>query len=136
MHPAAPSLPRPDRTCRARPGPVRRDRVAMLGIVAACLAAAASGWSLAAYAEDVVQVAQRGRAFQPGELELRRGATVRFVNDDGRLLHHAYAKGDGFSFDTGEQAAGTAVDVRFSTPGTFTVQCGIHPKMRLQVSVR
>lgn len=93
-------------------------------------------WGLAAAAPGAVDVAQRGRAFQPGELALQRGAMVRFVNDDGSLLHHAYAKGDGFSFDIGEQAPGTAVEVRFPTAGTFTVLCGIHPKMRLQVVVR
>lgn len=102
----------------------------------ACMLSAMLGYGLAAYAQDVVQVAQRGRSFAPGELELRRGATVRFVNDDGKLLHHVYSKGDGFQFDIGEQAPGAAVDVRFVVPGTFTVLCGIHPRMRLQVLVR
>ena len=103
---------------------------------ATLLLSAGSGWSLAAASPGGVQVTQRGPAIQTGEVALQRGATVRFVNDDGALLHHAYSKGDGFSFDIGEQASGTAVEVRFPTAGTFTVLCGIHPKMRLQVVVR
>jgi len=81
------------------------------------------------------EVKQRGRRFDPGTLVLHQGETVLFVNDDGPLLHHAFLIDDGFNFDIGEQQPGTHTPVRFTTAGTFMVLCGIHPKMKLAVTV-
>jgi plastocyanin len=82
-----------------------------------------------------VQVSQKGRAFQPGEVSIKRGETIEIINDDGDLLHHAYVDSDRFSFDSGDQEPGSRTDVTFPVAGTFTVLCGIHPKMRLTVRV-
>ncbi len=103
---------------------------AVVVLVAGCT------WALHAWAADPVQVTQKHRAFQPKEVEISRGDTLRFVNDDGYLLHHVYSKSDAFSFDTGEQQPGTVMNVKFPTAGSYTVLCGIHPRMRLVVSVR
>lgn len=103
---------------------------------AAFVLAAGCTWALQAWAADSVQVTQKNRAFQPKEVEIGRGDTLRFVNDDGYLLHHVYSKSDDFSFDTGEQPPGTVMNVKFPTAGSYTVLCGIHPRMRLVVSVR
>ena len=86
-------------------------------------------------AAPVPEVAQRGRKFDPASVTLRRGEMVQFVNDDGQLLHHAFLIDDRFSFDIGEQQPGARTPVRFTTPGQFTVLCGIHPRMRLAVTV-
>ena len=58
------------------------------------------------------------------------------MNDDGDLIHHVQLAADGFGFDSGEQPSGTKTDVRFTKAGTFTVLCGIHPRMKLAVNVR
>jgi plastocyanin len=81
------------------------------------------------------QVSQKGRAFQPGELTIRRGETVQIVNDDADLLHHAYVESERFTFDSGDQEPGSKTDVTFPVPGTYSVLCGIHPKMKLTVHV-
>ena len=39
-------------------------------------------------------------------------------------------------FDTGEQLPGSKTVVRFPSAGQFTILCGIHPKMKLAVSVK
>ena len=80
-------------------------------------------------------VSQKGRAFRPGELDVKQGETVEIVNDDGDLRHHAYIDSSAFSFDSGDQEPGAKADIVFSVPGTFTVLCGIHPKMKLVVTV-
>jgi plastocyanin len=80
-------------------------------------------------------VSQKGRAFQPGELTIRRGETVQIVNDDADLLHHAYVESERFSFDSGDQEPGSQTDMIFPVTGTFSVLCGIHPKMKLTVHV-
>lgn len=105
-----------------------------------CLAACGAALSLflgawAAWAANVAVVTQSNRKFQPPEVEVARGSTVRFVNDDGTLLHHVYTTSPSFDFDSGEQEPGKAVEERFTVPGTFTVLCGIHPKMKLVVTV-
>jgi plastocyanin len=82
------------------------------------------------------QVSQRGREFKPGLLNVRQGDTVRIVNDDDDLSHHAYVASERFKFDSGDQAPGANAEVTFTVPGTFNVLCGIHPKMRLVVNVK
>ena len=115
------------------PDVLRSNR--LRAVVAAALlaplgASAGSGLGAALY-----QVSQKGRAFQPGELTIRRGETVQIVNDDGDLLHHAYVDSERFSFDSGDQEPGSKTDVLFPVAGTFSVLCGIHPKMKLTVRV-
>jgi plastocyanin len=81
-------------------------------------------------------VTQKGQMFHPGQLSINRGDTVEIVNDDGELIHHAYVDSKTFSFDSGDQEPGSKTDIVFSVPGTFVVLCGIHPKMRLDVTVK
>jgi plastocyanin len=81
-------------------------------------------------------VSQRGREFNPSALTIHKGDVVRIVNDDGDLSHHAYVDADNFNFDSGDQEPGHDVLVVFDVPGVFNVLCGIHPKMRLVVTVK
>jgi plastocyanin len=81
-------------------------------------------------------VRQKGQMFNPGVLSIREGETVAILNDDGELIHHAYVDSKSFSFDSGDQEPGSKTDIVFSVPGDFVVLCGIHPKMRLYVSVK
>jgi plastocyanin len=91
---------------------------------------------MAAVAAGPYIVTQKGQMFHPGELSINRGDTVEIVNDDGELIHHAYVDSKTFSFDSGDQEPGSKTDIVFSVPGTFVVLCGIHPKMRLDVTVK
>ncbi|QAY94393.1 hypothetical protein CWB41_00455 [Methylovirgula ligni] len=121
------SLPRPTRL-------VRSGRFAMLAAAAALsLLAGGIGWT---QQKSPYVISQRGRAFHPTFLSLKRGETIRIVNDDGDLLHHAYVESDTFNFDSGDQLPGSQTDIVFSVPGTFNVLCGIHPKMKLVVLVK
>ena len=80
-------------------------------------------------------ISQKDREFRPAEISIKRGEVLRFVNDDGELLHHAYLSTDTFSFDSGDQQPGSKFDVAFPVPGDYMVLCGIHPKMKLAVHV-
>jgi plastocyanin len=91
---------------------------------------------LAGAGADVYLVTQKGQQFNPGFLSIRRGETVRILNDDGELIHHAYVDSKTFSFDSGDQEPGSKTDIVFSVAGNFVVLCGIHPKMRLDVTVK
>lgn len=91
-----------------------------------------TAWAIDAGIHDV---SQKGRAFQPAALTIKRGEAVHIVNDDADLLHHAYVDAPEFSFDSGDQAPGDKARIVFPVAGTFAVLCGIHPKMRLTVRV-
>jgi plastocyanin len=91
---------------------------------------------LVAIAAEPYIVTQKGQMFNPGELSINQGDTVEIVNDDGELIHHAYVDSKTFSFDSGDQEPGSKTDIVFSVPGHFVVLCGIHPKMRLDVTVK
>jgi plastocyanin len=80
-------------------------------------------------------ISQKDREFRPKEIAIKRGEALRFINDDGELLHHAYLSSDTFSFDSGDQQPGSKYDVIFNVAGDYTVLCGIHPKMKLAVHV-
>ena len=119
----------------AGPSRILTPRMKLLMAAAAACGILVGGAASAALNPSLVQVTQKGRAFHPGEITVKRGDKVEFLNDDGDLLHHAYLSSDKFSFDTGDQEPGSKADVVFSTAGTFNVLCGIHPKMKLLVHV-
>ena len=110
----------------SRCGPVAGATLALLAV--------AAGGAVAESGTRYV-VSQRGRAFLPGIMAIRQGDTIEIVNDDGDLLHHAYIDNPDFSFDSGDQEPGSRTDVVFTKTGTFTVLCGIHPKMKMTVTV-
>ena len=109
---------------------LRRGTPAAVAIVAA--AGLLAGSAIGATSHVILQ---KGREFQPGQVQIKRGETLEFVNDDGDLLHHAYLKTDKFSFDSGDQEPGAKFNIAFPQVGSFTVLCAIHPKMKLVVQV-
>jgi plastocyanin len=88
-----------------------------------------------ALAAGIATVSQQGRAFLVHDLQIARGDTVHFTNDDD-FTHQIYVNSPSFNFESAEQAPGQAVDLRFPTAGLFEVRCHIHPKMLLHVDVR
>jgi plastocyanin len=103
-----------------------------LQIAAAIIGGLLAGAALGA---NSYTISQKDREFRPREIIIKRGETLKFVNDDGELLHHAYLSAETFDFDTGDQQPGSQFDVVFSVAGDYTVLCGIHPKMKLGVHV-
>ena len=84
----------------------------------------------------VATVSQKGRMFSIGSASLQVGESIRIVNDDADLQHHANVESNIFKFDSGDQEPGSKTDITFPVAGIFTVQCGIHPKMKLVVTVK
>lgn len=120
-------------TCRHK-GAVNRWRASSALLLTSLTA---SGAALALTGDTAsLKVTQKGRAFAPGAISLQAGEAIAIVNDDGELVHHAYLESSDFSFDTGEQLPGSRTVVRFPKAGHFTILCGIHPKMKLAVSVK
>jgi plastocyanin len=106
---------------------VERTPIALLF----CLGLAIS--PLLAMADGVVRQAATG--FMPRQIELERGASLRITNDD-PFVHHVYVDSPQLNFDSGEQRPGQSATIKFNASGTYVVQCAIHLKMRLSVTVR
>jgi cytochrome c peroxidase len=97
--------------------------VALLALVASVPAAAP------------ITITQKGLQFSTTELSVGKGQVVTFVNDD-RTSHNITVKGDGVNLNGGLQQPGGQFSVPFAKPGTYEVSCGIHPKMKLEVTVK
>ncbi len=80
-------------------------------------------------------VGQKGKLFNPGALTVKAGEAVMFMNDD-TVTHHVYSstKGQEFSIDT--LLVGKSGSHTFTTKGRVDVRCGLHPGMRLVVTVQ
>jgi plastocyanin len=112
---------------------LRARRLMMLAFTAGALTSLGS-WMVLALPQNMVS--QKGREFHPGEISIKVGGTIKIVNDDGDLLHHAYVDTPKFSFDSGDQQPGSVTPITFPVSGDFKVLCAIHPKMLLVVHVR
>src|SRR5262249_32545693 len=82
-----------------------------------------------------VTVMQKGLQFSVEDLTVSKGQTVVFVNDD-RTAHNIMVSGEGVTLNGGLQQPGSEFKVPFAKAGTYQVSCGIHPKMKLSVTVK
>ena len=88
----------------------------------------------AGMAAEPATVSQKGLSFTPAEMTIAKGQSVEFVNYD-TTAHNIMVTGDGVSFNGGLQPAGGHVKYTFTKSGTYAVACGIHPKMKLTITV-
>jgi len=72
-------------------------------------------------------------AYSPNPVSISVGGTVTWTNNDS-TAHTATA--DNGSFSSGNIAPGGKFSQTFSTAGTFTYKCTIHPNMVGTVTVR
>ena len=72
-------------------------------------------------------------AYAPNPVSISVGGTVTWTNNDSTA--HT-ATGDNGSFSSGSIAPGGKFSQTFSTAGTFTYKCTIHPNMVGTVTVR
>jgi plastocyanin len=87
------------------------------------------------HAAAPVTVTQKGLQFNVEELSISKGQTVVFMNDD-KTAHNITVSGEGVSLNGGLQQPGAEFKVPFAKAGTYQVSCGIHPKMKLSVTVK
>lgn len=101
----------------------------------------AAGLTLAVAAVPVVamaanlEVIQDFKSFSPKTLEAKVGDVVYFVNKD-YYDHNVYSEGGGNAFNIGIQAPGDINKITLNEKGQIMVRCRIHPKMKLEISVR
>ena len=104
-----------------------RRRTVIVGMIAAI----ASG----AYAATQPHlVGQKGKTFSVKALKVKVDELVVFRNDD-NVTHHVYSATKGQEFNLRVMHPGHEGRRNFATPGAVLVQCGLHPGMRLTITV-
>jgi plastocyanin len=85
-----------------------------------------------AQAQNSAAVTISNFAFQPDSLQIAAGTAVTWTNSDGTA--HTVTSDDG-TFDSGSLAPGASYTQMFTTPGTYTYHCQIHPFMTATIIV-
>ena len=84
-------------------------------------------------AEDFV-IGQKNKAFTQKHLTIKKGDTVKFTNED-PFFHNVFSLSDTESFDLGSYPRGQNREVTFDEAGEVEVECAIHPKMHMTITV-
>jgi plastocyanin len=79
-------------------------------------------------------IKQKGRLYSPGKLTVKSGAVLVFQNDD-NVTHHVYSATKGHEFKLETVPPGEKANHTFVKRGRVDVRCGLHPGMRLVVTV-
>lgn len=87
------------------------------------------------WAAAPITITQKGLQFSSTELSVAKGQVVVFMNDD-KTPHNITVSGEGVNLNGGLQQPGAEFRVPFAKPGTYAISCGIHPKMKLNVTVK
>lgn len=111
--------------------------VAMLLIpIAACSSSApvaTPGSTAGSGSGQSVGVTISGFSFNPQSLQVAKGATVTWTNNDS--TEHTVTSDDNL-FDGGLLASGATFSYTFNQAGTFNYHCKIHPSMTAKVVVQ
>jgi plastocyanin len=109
------------------------------GLAALLALAPAAGWAQASApasasasspaAAEVVVVQIRDNRFDPPELRVRAGTTVRWLNAEKRTTHSVLFTGPG-GFESERFFPGEHYERRFDQPGRYPYTCGPHPEMQ------
>ena len=79
-------------------------------------------------------IVQKDKGFAQPAVTIKAGDRLVFTNAD-PITHNVYSVTKGHEFELRSQAPGQSDAVPFPRPGSLDVQCAIHPKMKLQVTV-
>ncbi len=104
----------------------------VLSILLAAIVFVSCHKSNSSNAVTAASVSIKNMAFNPGSVSVTTGATVTWTNNDTTI--HTVTADDG-SFNSGNIAIGATYSRAFSSAGTFSYHCTIHPEMTGKVVV-
>lgn len=81
------------------------------------------------------EVGQLNKEFTIKKLEIKKGDTVRFLNED-TFFHNVFSLSDAALFDLGSFPKGESKEVVFEESGEVEVECAIHPNMKMVIDVK
>ena len=93
-------------------------------------------WALAATAAQAQTTIKAGdAAWQPAEVTVPTGATVRWEFDQTTLPHTVTSTSPNWTKDEARDAGGAAVTHTFDAPGIYTFRCNLHGGMTGTITV-
>jgi len=107
--------------------PERRMKATL--VLGALLLAAATFAPAAPAANGVAEVRIENYKFDPPELKVKAGTTVKWVNNEKRASHSVIWLGPG-GFESERMFPGESYQRKFDRPGTYPYSCGPHPEMK------
>ncbi len=116
-------------------GQVQRYHRALWGTLLALLIAGLLSVHLATAVSADVSVNIMNFKFDPTPLTIPVGTTVVWTNQDTAPHSATSDPGSAFTFDTGLLQKGQSGKITFTTAGTFTYFCTVHPNMHASVVV-
>ena len=90
--------------------------------------------SLSSFGQQTVEVTTKDYRFQPQEIRIQIGDTVKWVNREKRTSH-SIEFSDGSKSASDRMFPDESWQRRFDSTGTYTYQCGPHPEMTGKVIV-
>lgn len=86
-------------------------------------------FSFGALAEQLVDVRIEGYQYQPAEVTIRVGDSVRWTNHEKRTSHSVLFPRDG-GLESERMFPQESWQRRFEKPGRYDYHCGPHPEMK------
>jgi len=108
-------------------------RKLILSLVAGFITAGFGVLPLQAFA-DVHEVHIREYKFDPAELTIKVGDTVKWFNDEKRASHSVLFTGPG-GFESERFFPDESWERTFDKPGSYPYSCGPHPEMHGKIEV-
>ena len=106
---------------------MRRTRFAVLVIVAAlCSLLGASSALAQAPAATIDAIDSAGSVWQPAEVTVQVGETVRWEFDQAQTVHNLKSTSTNWEVDTPIEQNQDPVDYTFTAPGTYSFVCEVH----------
>lgn len=84
-------------------------------------------------AETVID--QKDRKFSKTEITVKPGESISFVNSDD-VAHNVFSVTPNLEFEIKRQGPGEKSTITFQKEGVVEVRCSIHPRMKLNVTVK
>ncbi len=81
-----------------------------------------------------VTVILQNKQFQPAEMKVPRGTSIKFQNDD-VVAHNVVGKIGDEKFDLGLMKPGENKSQIFTKSGDAAIACDLHPRMKFSLSV-
>ena len=80
------------------------------------------------------EVGIREYKYEPAELKIRAGTTVKWTNNEKRVSHSVLFTGPG-GFESERFFPGESWQRTFDKPGLYSYTCGPHPEMKGKIEV-
>ena len=109
-------------------------RLLLTALLASSAMLLSSGIPLRAAEPQTVEVRITDYRFEPAELTIRVGTTVRWINAERRTSHSILLHGE-HGFESERFFPDEHFEHRFDVPGVYTYGCGPHTEMHGEIVV-